>query len=708
MMKRFTLLTFLLILMVSNNLFPQSRNENKHTFYDAESWMLFEDYKEALPEYLRLNKIYPNNSNIKYRIGQCYINIPGEKDKAISFLEEAVKNINPKYREDKFKETGAPYDSYYHLANAYRINNQLDKALETYMIFRGNMNPQIYDSTIVNLQIQSCINAKELMGKPLFIREKNLGSIINESNSEYNPVVTDDERLMVFTKAMPFYNAIMYSNKSNGSWTNPVNMNELLKVDYDYYPTSISKDGKELFMYSSQLYDGVIFSSEFYNGNWSLPVKLNDNINTKFWESHATISHDNKKLYFTSNRKGTLGGLDIYVSSRDSSGNWGPAVNLGPVINTPYNEETPFLSEDDKTLFFSSRGHLNMGGYDIFRSTLLDNGQWSKPVNIGYPLNTTDDDVFFKPVKKGYEGYFAKYSPDGFGKQDIYRIEIFSDDHPRKFIIMGSVKVADLKKTLNESVKISALNQEDPNKAIIVYSDARSGQYEFIAPQGNYKVTYESPVSEKAQRDLNLPVSNPSDSITIPGIVLQKLDLVADLYVNGNKNITVNKADSILFPLTVEPGSILTIEHWVGDSLVSSEQFAVSDSTFNYKVLPQYGNNKIKFKITDRNNNVATSDVFIARQKAQVPGTRVRPESARIIRESTTAKQDIKVKPPEPEIPAVDTLVKANQGTNIPVESTEPVIPHSKFLKLWYLWLLLGGGLILFFIFFIIKQKKDK
>jgi hypothetical protein len=273
---------------------------------------------------------------------------------------------------------------------------------------------------------------------------------------------------------------------------------------------------------------------------------------------------------------------------------------------------------------------------------------------------------------------------------------------------MGTVKIADLKKTLNESVKVSTLNPEDPNKAIVVYSDARSGQYEFIAPQGNYKVTYESPVSEKAQRDLNLPITNPSDSFTIPGIILQKLDLVADLYVNGNKNITVTKGDSILFPLTVEPGSILTIEHWVGDSLVSSEQFAVSDSTFNYKVLPQYGNNKIKFKITDRNNNVATSDVFIARQKTQVPGTRVRSESGRIIRESAAAKQDIKVNPVEPEIPAVDTLVKANQGTNIPVETTQPPIPHSKFLKLWYLWLLLGGGLILFFILFIIKQKKDK
>jgi tetratricopeptide (TPR) repeat protein len=708
MMKRFTLLTFLLVLMLSNGLFSQSRFENKKNFYEAESWILYEDYKEALQLYLGLNKIYPNNSNVKYRIGQCYINIPGEKEKAISYLEEAVNNINPQYKEDKFKETGAPYDSYYYLANAYRINNQLDKALETYKLFINNMNPAIYDSTIVNQQIQSCINAKDLMGKPLYIREKNLGTNINESNSEYNPAVTDNEELMVFTKAMPFYDAIMYSTKTNGIWNSPVNMNELLKVDYDFYPTSISKDGKELYMYSSQDYDGVIFYSKFENGSWSVPVKLNDNINTKYWESHATISHDNKKLYFTSNRKGTLGGLDIYVSSRDSSGNWGPAENLGPVINTPYNEETPFLSKDDKTLFFSSRGHFNMGGYDIFYSTLLDKGEWSVPLNFGYPLNSTDDDIYFKPLNDGYEGYFAKYDPDGFGKQDIYRIEIFSEDHPRKFLVMGMVKVADLEKTLHDGIKISALNLKNPNQTIVVYSDPKSGDFEFIAPQGDYEVTFESPVSEKVKKDLILPVTNPSDSFLMPGTILPIADYVADLYVKSNKNISVTKGDSILFPLKVEPGSVLTVEHWVGDSLVLSEQFSVSDSTFNYKVLPQYGDNKITFKLTDRHNNKATTDVFIAREKGITSQRVVRPEYRNIIKENATAKSETKIKPEELNKQAADTLLKTGQSTDISAGINKSLETPSKCMRLWYLWLLLGGGIILFFILFRRKQKKDK
>jgi|WetSurMetagenome_2_1015567.scaffolds.fasta_scaffold00930_9 tetratricopeptide (TPR) repeat protein len=631
MMKRILLLTWLLVTFLCTDTYSQSKAEIKSNFYDAESWILFEAYKDALVLYLPLLKAYPDNSNYKYRIGQCYINIPGEKDKAISYLEDAVKNINPKYKEGKFKETGAPYDALYYLANAYRINNQLDKALQTYEQFKMNLNPEVYDSTVVNLQIQSCLNAKELMGMPLYLKEKNLGTMVNETNSDFNPVVSDNEDLIIFARSLAFYDAILYSTRVNGEWTGPINMNELLKVDRDLFPTSISKDGKDLYLYSSADYDGIIYISHFDNGTWSPIVKLNENINTKYWESHATISHDNKKLYFTSNRKGTIGGLDIYVSQRDSTGNWGPSVNLGPVINTPYNEESPFLSDDDKTLFFSSRGHFNMGGYDIFYSTLLENGQWSVPLNVGYPLNTTDDDVFFKPLNKGYEGYIAKEIPGGFGKQDIYRVEIYSNDHPRKFFVRGMVKVADLISNINDSVKISAMNVKDPNQTVIVYSNPKTGEYEFQVPQGNYQITYEGDGGGKITRNLDLPLATPSDSFVLPGTILPKTDFTADLNVETNKTISVVKGDTILFPMKVEPRSILTVEHWVGDSLISTEQFTMSDSTFNYKMVPSTGDNKLVFKLTDRFNNSTTTDVYITREKDVTNQPLIRPEYSRII-----------------------------------------------------------------------------
>lgn len=631
MIKRLILLSWLLATFINSDLMSQSKAEIKMTFYDAESWILFEDYKEALPLYQRLLRIYPENSNYKYRIGQCYINTPGEKDKAISYLEDAVKNINPKYREGKFRETGAPYDALYYLSNAYRINNQLDKALENYKLFRINMDPEVYDTTIVNLQIQSCLNALELMRVPLYIQEKNLGNMINESNSEFNPVISDNEDLLVFSRSEAFYDAILYSTRTNGKWSGPQNMNELLKVDRDFFPTSLSKDGKTLYLYSSVDYDGIIYTTKIVNGTWTPLIKLNDNINTKYWESHATISHDNKKLYFTSNRKGTFGGLDIYVSKRDSTSDWGPAVNLGSVINTPYNEESPFLSQDDKTLFFSSRGHFNIGGYDIFYSTLLANGAWAVPLNVGYPLNTTDDDVFFKTLKEGYEGYYAKDSPTGFGKQDIYRIEIFSNDHPRKFFVRGMVKVSDLLSNFKDSVKISTMNIKDPNQILIVYSNPITGEYEIRVPQGNYQITYEGEGGKKIVRDLDLLLANPSDSFVLPGTVLTRTDFVAGLNVEGNKTISVTNGDSILFPLKVEPESVLTVKHQAGKSLVSVEEYLISDSVFNYKMVPRPGDNKIAFKLTDRFNNTSTTDVFITRKKGITKQLLIRPEYSRII-----------------------------------------------------------------------------
>jgi hypothetical protein len=637
MIKRLVIITWLLATFINPELRSQSKEESRQNFFEAESWILFEAYQDALPLYLQLLKRYPNNSNYKYRIGQCYINIPGEKIKAVSYLEDAISNIDPKYKEGKFSESGAPYDALYYLANAYRINNQIDKALKTYELFRLNLNPAVYDTTVVNLQIQSCRNAKELMRMPLYLKVKNLGNVINSSNNDYNPVVSDKEDMIVYSRSQAFYDAILYSTKVNGVWTDPQNMNELLKVDRDLFPTSISKDGKDLYLYSSADYDGIIYTSRFENGKWSPLVKLNDNINTKYWESHATISHDNKKLYFTSNRKGTYGGLDIYVSSRDSTGDWGPAVNLGPTINTPYNEESPFLSQDDKTLFFSSRGHFNMGGYDIFYSTLLDNGEWSVPLNLGFPLNTTDDDVFFRPLNQGYEGYISKELPGGFGKQDIYRVEIFSNDHPRKFFVRGMVKVADLINNMNDSVKVSAMNIKNPDQTIIVYSNPKSGQYEFQLPQGDYQIKYQGDGGQTVIKNINLPLLNPSDSFILPGTVLPRTDFSADLNVESNKSISVTGGDSILIPMKVEPKSLLTIENWVGDSLVSVQHFTVMDSVFNYKMAPANGKNRVVFKLTDKFNNQTNTEVLITRERNITNQPVNRPEYSRIISQKQIA-----------------------------------------------------------------------
>ena len=156
--------------------------------------------------------------------------------------------------------------------------------------------------------------------------------------------------------------------------------------------------------------------------------KAKYNINTSANESHACISDDGLTLYFTSNREGGYGGYDIYKSEIDSKGKWGPAVNLGPEINTIFDETTPFITEDGKTLYFSSKGHFNIGGFDIF-SAKKNGDSWSKPENLGFPFNTTDDDIFFFPLKNGSIAYYSKYKETGYGENDIFKIQIFEREN---------------------------------------------------------------------------------------------------------------------------------------------------------------------------------------------------------------------------------------------------------------------------------------
>lgn len=429
------------LLVLPNNLPAQEKFKNRDMFLEAEAFFMHEEWSDALPLYIQLKEKFPNNYNLDYRIGRCYLNIPYEKSKAIAYLEKAVKNISLDYKEGKFTENGASADAYFYLADAYRINNQLEKSIATYNAFKNRANPLTYDVNLINHDIESCNRAIAAKKKPADSDEVNIGSIINTRYSETNPVVSGNEDVIVYSSRLPFYNAVFYAKKINGLWSVPVNIMSELGVDDDCYPTCLSFDGSEMYLYRSNDYLGDLFVSNFVNGKWTKVRKLNKNINTEFWESHASLSSDGKTLYFTSNRTGGFGGLDIYKTERASEDNWGPAVNLGSEINSIYNEETPFIMPDNKRMFFSSFGHENIGGYDIFYSDRKDDGSWTKPINLGFPVNTTDDELFLCPVKDGTIAYLSKFDPNGFGRFDIVRLLIYTINNPRKYKVTGSVNV---------------------------------------------------------------------------------------------------------------------------------------------------------------------------------------------------------------------------------------------------------------------------
>jgi len=407
--------------------FGQTKTEIDETYRDANSYFYFEDYEEALALYQKIYKFQPDNHNLNYRIGFCYLNIPGNKHKSIPFLEKATQNTTARYNEESITEQRAPVDAIFYLGNAYLTVNRIDDALKAYEKFYSlTKGKGDWDFEYLNQQVNVAKNSLKIQRNPVDFLMANLGEKINDRFPNFNAVVSGNGKVLAFTTKLKFYNAINISRKNEkNQWEKPVNITLDLQTDISCSTLCLSYDGNELYLFRDDNHDGNIYVTRFNGKKWAPIKKLNPNINTQAYETHASLSPDGKQLFFTSNRKGGLGELDIWVSTRTSGDDWGPARNLGPTINTPFNENTPFISTDGATLYFSSEGHDNMGGYDIFISQLSGKGDWTTPINLGYPLNTTDDDLFYHPIEDGATALVARIDDNSFGETDIFEIELF-------------------------------------------------------------------------------------------------------------------------------------------------------------------------------------------------------------------------------------------------------------------------------------------
>ena len=468
----------------------QSSSEMKKIFAKAESYYLFEEYELANQLYLLLDTI--DNFNIKYKIGNCYLNIPGEKEKSIPYLEAAVKTATYDSKTESFKEKRAPLDAYFSLSKAYLINNQLEKALNTLQTFsklarETNSKGGMKNFEYIDQQIQACKNAIQYEANPVVFSKKKMGSDFNQGALNDNPAVSFDGNTIVYTERRGIVNAIFYSKKERGKWQTPIEITAALNAGEDCSSSSLNSDGTELFLYKTDNYDGNIYSSNFVNGAWTPIKKLNKNINTKFYESHACISSDGKKLYFTSNREGGQGNLDIYVSEKDAAGDWGPAVNLGAAINTPYNEDTPFITQNDSVLYFSSEGHSSMGGFDIFKSQKIGT-VWKTPANLGFPINSTDDDKFFQPLNNGLNAYYSMTTD--YKKKEIFYLGLGSTDVNQLFEIKGRFSLKDTILLFNENYSIHLINKTTGDTLDVGYPNKYTGLYSFSVAPGQFRIFY--------------------------------------------------------------------------------------------------------------------------------------------------------------------------------------------------------------------------
>ncbi len=564
-MLRFLIPYFILLLSING--LGQTRLDFEDLYKDANAYFYFEDYEEALSHYLNVYENYPDNYNLDYRIGLCYLNISGSKHKAIPYLERASKNISKRYNENSLRETLAPVDALFYLGNAYFINNQLDKAKASYEKFLSEVkSPKQYNMEYLNHQIAGLDRSKVIQNYPVNFLRSNLGQNINNRFPNFNPVVSGDGKTLAYTTKERFYQAIYISRKEGDNWGRPQNITLDLVVDGNCSTLSLSYTGDELYLFKDDDHVGNIWVTKFTKDRWTPMQKLNENINTQFYETHASVSADGKKLYFASNRSGGFGDLDIYVSERNASGDWGPAKNLGPNINSAFNENSPFITVDGNTLFFSSEGHNSMGGYDIFFSQRQKDGTWSKPVNLGYPINSTDDDIFYHPLGDGSMGLMAIFDPKGFGETDILQIEIFLPKYQRSIISSGDffARRSELptKTLVIDTVNVSGFalldpsrpehtNYIDPNKRYTLFFEGKpyeirdqSKLAQSISARLTPKLTYE--IDRLFHKpEIHTQIENDSiNEIILTDSLTQEQNLVTTLTIA--KELEKDKSDTIL------------------------------------------------------------------------------------------------------------------------------------------------------------------
>lgn len=462
---------------------------------DAEYFFENDNYLRALPLYLKLIDKYPNEPFYRYRAGICYLYKTDEKEKAIEMLDK-VETQNPKLP-----------DLNYYLGRAYHINYKFEQAVSYFNAYIKE-NPPAKKKEIASHYIDYCNNAPAVMSNKVKVEIKNLGPSVNTKESEYAPVISADESVLIYTykgerstgglqdlKFRPdpngdYYEDVFISYKVGSNFQNGEPIGNNINTKQHDACIALSPDGQTLFIYKSdpKHATGDIYVSNLKGQTWGVPKKLNENINTKYWEGSCSLSADGNSLYFASERPGGFGGRDIYVSHRQKNGDWGKAENLGPNINTPYNDDAPFIHPDGITLFFSSEGHNSMGGYDIMYSTLKD-GVWSEPNNIGYPVNTTEDDIYYVLSANGETGYYASARKGSYGQLDIYQVTPgVTGQKPILALVVGVVTAND--KPVD--AKITVTNQETGQKTVESESNSATGKYIIaLTPGNNYKIAFD-------------------------------------------------------------------------------------------------------------------------------------------------------------------------------------------------------------------------
>ncbi len=382
----------------------------------------------------------PQSPNYNYRKGFIVLESRRDQDLAMQYLKVAVTDVDKNYDLYSGKEQSAAIDAYYHLGRCYHLNEDLTNARKYYNLFIENSTKKSSLLDMAKLKLVQCDVAQSLIANPKSAIVKNIGNQVNGNTPEYAPVVSLDGTSLYFTSRRgwednssdefkdPMLNNFpedIYVSYQDfeGAWTSPEKL-AFCNNEMNEATIAVSSDERKIFVYQDATGGGDIYYSNFGGNKFEELNKLDYNgVNSNSWETHCTLTPDGENMYFVSDRPGGYGGRDIYRIVKLPNGEWSKAQNMGPEINTPYDEDSPFIAINNKTLYYSSNGPASMGGFDVFVTFRDEDNNWSIPVNMGYPINSTGDDIFYTTTVDGLRGYLSSFRKDGYGEKDIYEIQ---------------------------------------------------------------------------------------------------------------------------------------------------------------------------------------------------------------------------------------------------------------------------------------------
>ncbi len=501
MIKNIIYLAVLLLFSLSNvtaqkNVIAKSEEQLK--MFNAQQRFFEGDFQSALSIYQDILTKKPTDANLIGHIAECYFEM--------GHYREALENAEKAKGIDK-----NAYDkNYFVLGRIYNINGKLDEALVEFKAFKAIVgDSKKAKETEIDSYINNVNTAKQLMANPVNVTIADLGTSINSDFDDKTPSITADAKTLIFTSRRPGKNRLVdvegdrkyfedvyisHFDTLKKSWSVAELIPGSINTDGHDACSSISPDGKQIFIYRNEA-DGESRGGDIYVsrlnsiGKWGAPKTIGKPVNTTYWEGGACIAPDGKTLYLVTERPGGFGHGDIYVVKQKTKTEWDEPVNIGSEINTSEDEGGIFLAPDGKTLFFSSKGHNNMGGYDIFK-TVNENGKWSKPVNLGYPINTINNDMSFSISVDAKTGYFTSDRKAVAGDRDIYKVDltdypVLEKDMKTKVLNTGPV-MAILKGDVFDASKGSGLEAE-----LVIYDEtgAKVGSTTSSAESGEYFIT---------------------------------------------------------------------------------------------------------------------------------------------------------------------------------------------------------------------------